>query len=75
VGDAIAAAERSLPTTNGEEGPTVTVFSDAADATASGASGDSNKILEALLEHGFSGRALLPVVDAARTHTQSAVAW
>ena len=42
----------------------LTVFSDAADATASGASGDSNKILEGLLAAGFPGRVLLPIVDA-----------
>ncbi len=40
------------------------VFSDAADATSSGASGDSNAILRGLLESGFSKRALLPLVDA-----------
>ena len=42
----------------------LTVFSDAADATASGASGDSNAILTGLLESGFSGTALVPIVDA-----------
>jgi microcystin degradation protein MlrC len=36
---------------------------DAADATSSGASGDSNAILKALLECGYSGRTLLPIVD------------
>ena len=40
------------------------VFSDAADATASGASGDSNAILKGLLSHGFSKRTLVPIVDA-----------
>lgn len=40
------------------------VFSDAADATSSGASGDSNHILRALLAAKFSGRALLTIVDA-----------
>ena len=40
------------------------VFSDAADATASGASGDSNAILKGLLASNFSKRALLPIVDA-----------
>lgn len=43
----------------------LTVFSDAADATASGAAGDSNAILKGLLERGFSRMALLPIVDAA----------
>jgi microcystin degradation protein MlrC len=40
------------------------VFVDAADAPSSGASGDSNVILRALIEHGYSGRCLLPIVDA-----------
>jgi len=38
---------------------------DAADATSSGASGDSNAILRKLIAAGYSGRTLLPVVDAA----------
>ena len=42
----------------------LTVFSDAADSTASGASGDSNAILKGVLEFGYSKRALIPVVDA-----------
>ncbi len=42
----------------------LTVFSDAADATASGASGDSNAILRKLLDRGYSGAALLAIVDA-----------
>ena len=42
----------------------LTVFSDAADATASGASGDSNAILNGLLEFGYSGTSLLAIVDA-----------
>lgn len=37
---------------------------DAADATSSGASGDSNAILGKLLEVGYRGRTLLPIVDA-----------
>lgn len=37
---------------------------DAADATSSGASGDSNAILRKLIECGYSGRVLLPIVDA-----------
>ncbi|MEO2028885.1 MAG: M81 family metallopeptidase [Fuerstiella sp.] len=40
------------------------VFSDAADATASGAAGDSNAILRGLVDAGFRKRALLAVVDA-----------
>jgi microcystin degradation protein MlrC len=41
----------------------LTVFSDAADATSSGASGDSNHILRGLLESGYGKNALLPLVD------------
>ncbi len=37
---------------------------DAADATSSGASGDSNAILRKLIEVGYSGRTLLPIVDS-----------
>jgi microcystin degradation protein MlrC len=37
---------------------------DAADATSSGASGDSNAILRKLIETGCKGAALLPIVDA-----------
>jgi microcystin degradation protein MlrC len=36
---------------------------DAADATSSGASGDSNAILRTLMEAGYTGRTLLPMVD------------
>jgi microcystin degradation protein MlrC len=41
------------------------VLMDAADATSSGASGDSNAILVELLRAGYRGSALVPVVDAA----------
>ena len=37
---------------------------DAADVTSSGASGDSNAILRKLMEAGYTGRTLLPIVDA-----------
>lgn len=37
---------------------------DAADATSSGASGDSNAILKVLLAGNYRGRTLLPIVDA-----------
>jgi microcystin degradation protein MlrC len=36
---------------------------DAADATSSGASGDSNEILRELVRAGYAGRALVPIVD------------
>eukprot|EP01052_Picozoa_sp_SAG31_P015777 SAG31_NODE_1023_length_10298_cov_3.003530_7_plen_226_part_00 len=39
-------------------------FSHCRDATSSGASGDSNMILSALLGRKFGGRALIPIVDA-----------
>ncbi len=44
--------------------PGLTVFSDAADATTSGAPGDSNAVLKELLAQEFRGRALIPLVDA-----------
>jgi len=47
----------------------LTVFSDAADATASGAPGDSNAILRALIEAGYPGRALISMVDAPAVET------
>lgn len=40
------------------------ILTDAADATSSGASGDSNAILRALIEAEYGGRALVPIVDA-----------
>jgi microcystin degradation protein MlrC len=40
------------------------IMVDAADATSSGASGDSNAILRALIEHGYQGNSLSPIVDA-----------
>lgn len=42
----------------------LTVFSDAADATASGAPGDSNAILRGLLSVNYDGDALMSLVDA-----------
>ena len=40
------------------------IFTDAADAPSSGAPGDSNALLAALIAQGYSGQALLPIVDA-----------
>ena len=40
------------------------IFTDAADATSSGASGDSNALLAALVKHNYTGKVLLPIVDA-----------
>ncbi|MEA2598052.1 MAG: hypothetical protein QOF01_4521 [Thermomicrobiales bacterium] len=40
------------------------ILIDAADAPSSGASGDSNAILRALIDGGYPGRTLIPIVDA-----------
>jgi microcystin degradation protein MlrC len=40
-----------------------TILVDAADATSSGAPGDSNAILRELLARGYPGKALIPIVD------------
>ena len=40
------------------------ILVDAADATSSGASGDSNLIVRGLIDGGYQGRVLAPVVDA-----------
>lgn len=49
-----------------KEIPTGTViFMDAADATSSGASGDSNAILREVLKQGYRGTVLAPIVDPA----------
>jgi microcystin degradation protein MlrC len=45
------------------------ILIDAADAPSSGASGDSNAILRALIKYGYAGRALIPIVDAPAVHT------
>ena len=42
----------------------LTVFSDAADATSSGAPGDSNAVLKELLAQHYDRRALIPLIDA-----------
>lgn len=43
------------------QGPVI--FTDAADATSSGATGDSNAILAALMKAKYQGRVLVPIVD------------
>jgi microcystin degradation protein MlrC len=48
------------------------IFTDAADATSSGASGDSNAILKGLIEQNFTGTALVPIVDAPAVNAASA---
>ncbi|CAN5503316.1 M81 family metallopeptidase [soil metagenome] len=45
------------------------ILVDAADATSSGASGDSNAILRALIEGGYQGSSLSPIVDAPAVDT------
>jgi microcystin degradation protein MlrC len=43
--------------------PGTVLFTDAADATSSGASGDSNVLIKALRDGGYSGRVLAQIVD------------
>jgi microcystin degradation protein MlrC len=52
-----------------EATPGTTILIDAADATSSGASGDSNAILRALIEGGYTKSALIPIVDAPAVKT------
>ena len=58
-----AAARRACEYHASGQGGTV-VLVDAADATSSGASGDSNAIVRALVEARYQGAVLAPVVDA-----------
>ena len=53
------AVEAAKATTGG-----TIILTDAADATSSGASGDSNAILRALADGGYRGTVLAPIVDA-----------
>ncbi|CAN5511808.1 M81 family metallopeptidase [soil metagenome] len=55
--------EEALNTATTKLGQGTFVFVDAADATSSGASGDSNEILRGFVESNYPGRALLPIVD------------
>lgn len=54
--------DEAVELTRTETGGTV-ILMDAADATSSGASGDSNAVLRALSEAGYEGSLLVPVVD------------
>ena len=54
--------DQAIDQAQGVEG--TVIFADAADATSSGASGDSNAVLAALVKAGYVGRALAPLVDA-----------
>lgn len=47
-----------------QETPGLTVFSDAADATSSGAPGDSNAVIKELLAQNYDKKALVPLIDA-----------
>ncbi len=49
------------------------IMTDAADATSSGASGDGNTIVAAMLDGGFAGTILAPVVDPAAVKQAQAV--
>ena len=60
LSDAVVLAKETLKQKLG-----TCVLVDAADATSSGASGDSNAILCELIAQDYHGRALLPIVDAA----------
>lgn len=68
----LVSLDEAIAIANNTDG--LTVFSDAADATASGASGDSNVILGGLIGQTsasstrFEGRALLSIVDASAAH-------
>lgn len=53
--------EEAVAETQGATG--TVILTDAADATSSGASGDSNAILAALTASGYRGRILTPIVD------------
>ncbi|RYE08062.1 MAG: M81 family peptidase [Hyphomicrobiales bacterium] len=44
--------------------PGTVLFTDAADATSSGASGDSNVLIKALRDGGYKGRVLAQIIDA-----------
>jgi microcystin degradation protein MlrC len=54
--------ERAIAQAKSIEGPVI--FTDAADATSSGASGDSAELMRALREAGYGKRVLAPLVDA-----------
>ena len=58
------AVEEGLPKSRiGSNSKGTIALVDAADATSSGASGDSNAILRSLMDCGYAGRCLLPIVD------------
>ena len=58
----LIALDRAIAQARSIDGPVI--FTDAADATSSGASGDSNAIIAALTAAGYGKRVLAPIVDA-----------
>jgi len=58
----LIALDRAIAQARSIEGPVI--FTDAADATSSGASGDSNTIIQALRAAGYGKRVLAPIIDA-----------
>lgn len=60
----LTSLQESVQVTAGVTNGTV-ILMDAADATSSGASGDSNAIIRELKRQGYNGRVLAPVVDPA----------
>jgi microcystin degradation protein MlrC len=58
----LIALDRAIAQAKSISGPVI--FTDAADATSSGASGDSNTIIRALRGAGYGKRVLAPIVDA-----------
>jgi len=60
----LVSLETAIVAATATVGEGTAILVDAADATSSGASGDSNAILRALIEEGYPGAALLPIVDA-----------
>ena len=58
----LIALDRAIAQAKSIDGPVI--FTDAADATSSGASGDSNAIIKALQAAGYGKRVLVQIVDA-----------
>jgi len=58
----LISVERAIAQAKSIDGPVI--FTDAADATSSGASGDSAEILRALKDAGYDRRVLAPLIDA-----------
>ena len=57
----LCSLEEAIDGAEGAEGPVI--FTDAADATSSGASGDGLTMVARLLERGYKGQVLAPLVD------------